>query len=118
MKQRIINSNEVKILSLQPFVNAALEIAEEGNAADQMAYSVSENINFYDLIKLVDMDIHGPAHYYYKGSLTTPTCNEVVNWLVMENTIEISEHQVRYHNHINIKLALWMPTAPHAWFSI
>ena len=95
-----------------------MEIAEEGDAADQMAHSVSESINFYNLIKLVDMEINGPAHYYYKGSLTTPTCNEVVNWLVMENTIEISEHQVRYHNHINIKLALWMPTAPHAWFSI
>ena len=103
----------------QPFVDAALEIAAEGNSDDQMAHVVSSSVNFKDFIKLVDMDVHGPAHYYYKGnleyilislrgrnlnsklpyyykgSLTTPECNEVVNWIVMENTISISEYQVR-----------------------
>jgi carbonic anhydrase len=44
------------------------------------------------------MDNNGPAYYYYKGSLTTPECNEVVNWIVMENTISISEYQVRHSN--------------------
>ena len=53
----------------QPFVNAAMKIAAEGNSADQMAHSVSSRVNFMDFIKLVNMDAHGPAHYYYKGNL-------------------------------------------------
>ena len=56
-----------------------------------------------DLIDQVDIDNNGPAYYYYKGSLTTPTCNEVVNWIVMENTISISEYQVRHSNSFNQK---------------
>ena len=46
-----------------------MEIAAEGNSADQMAHFVSSSVNFKDFIKLVDMDAHGPAHYYYKGNL-------------------------------------------------
>ena len=56
-----------------------------------------------DLIDQVDIDNNGPAYYYYKGSLTTPECNEVVNWIVMENTISISEYQVRHSNSFNQK---------------
>lgn len=36
----------------------------------------------------------GFGHYYYKGSLTTPTCNEQVFWIVMERSISISQLQV------------------------
>ena len=38
----------------------------------------------------------GPGYYSYDGSLTTPTCNEVVSWFVMERAIAISQEQV--HN--------------------
>jgi len=43
------------------------------------------------------------AFYRYPGSLTTPICNEVVNWYVMQNPIEMSEAQIaqytkRYNN--------------------
>lgn len=32
----------------------------------------------------------GRGYYYYKGSLTTPSCNEVVDWLVFENAVQIT----------------------------
>ena len=85
-------------LSLQPFVEAALEIGAEATYDDQAAIEVSKSIVLKDFIDLVEMDNNGPAYYYYKGSLTTPGCNEVVNWIVMENTIAISEYQVRHSN--------------------
>ena len=85
-------------LSLQPFVEAALEIGAEATYDDQAAVNVSKSIVLKDFIDLVDIDNNGPAYYYYKGSLTTPGCNEVVSWIVMENTISISEYQVRHSN--------------------
>jgi carbonic anhydrase len=43
------------------------------------------------------------SFYRFPGSLTTPMCNEVVNWYVMKQPIELSEAQIqayteRYHN--------------------
>jgi carbonic anhydrase len=43
------------------------------------------------------------SFYRFPGSLTTPICNEVVNWYVMKNPIEMSEAQIseyakHYHN--------------------
>lgn len=38
--------------------------------------------------------------YRYSGSLTTPTCNEVVTWTVFQEPISISENQV---SEINVK---------------
>ena len=48
-------------------------------------------------LKLQDfIDAVGPGYYSYDGSLTTPTCNEVVSWRVMDKTIAISEDQVQF----------------------
>ena len=85
-------------LSVQPFVDAANEIGALATYADQEAKEVDTDITLKNLIDLVDIDNNGPAYYYYKGSLTTPECNEIVNWFVMENTISISETQVRHSN--------------------
>ena len=85
-------------ISLQPFVDAAIAIGAKATYALQEAEEVATSIKLKDLIDLVDIDNNGPAYYYYKGSLTTPECNEVVNWFVMENTISISETQVRHSN--------------------
>lgn len=34
------------------------------------------------------------AYYYYPGSLTTPPCSEIVDWVVFKNPITISQGQV------------------------
>ena len=34
------------------------------------------------------------TYYNYTGSLTTPPCSEGVNWMVMTNTVEVSDAQV------------------------
>ena len=47
-------------------------------------------------VKINPMDLL-PAdqnYYRYPGSLTTPICNEVVQWFVMKNPIEMSEAQI------------------------
>ena len=55
-------------------------------------------------VKIDAMDLL-PANrtfYRYPGSLTTPICNEVVNWYVMQNPIEMSEAQIEaYTKHYN-----------------
>jgi len=37
--------------------------------------------------------------YRYQGSLTTPPCSEIVNWFVLKNTINVSDHQVSQFAH-------------------
>ena len=56
-------------------------------------------------VKINPMDLLPTDRSFYRfpGSLTTPICNEVVNWYVMKNPIELSEAQIaeytkQYHN--------------------
>jgi len=68
---------------LQPIVDAALAIH------DDQSLEVTAEVNLNEFIKEV-----GPGYYTYDGSLTTPTCNEVVSWYVMEGAIAISQEQI------------------------
>ena len=36
----------------------------------------------------------GGSHYRYPGSLTTPGCSEIVSWVVMADSIAVSQDQV------------------------
>ncbi len=45
-------------------------------------------------INVADLLPEGKAYYHYSGSLTTPPCSEGVNWMVLENTVEVSAAQV------------------------
>ncbi|HHT9114792.1 MAG TPA: carbonic anhydrase [Candidatus Wunengus sp. YC65] len=37
---------------------------------------------------------HDMSYYTYAGSLTTPPCSEIVNWIVLKTPIEISKSQI------------------------
>ena len=52
----------------------------------------------------------GPGYYSYDGSLTTPGCNQVVTFIIMEKAIAISQEQVR-----NIEKLL-AQTSAHYWY--
>jgi|SRR5271166_2421983 len=55
-------------------------------------------------VKINPMDLLPADRSFYRfpGSLTTPICNEVVQWYVMQNPIELSEGQiVEYTKHYN-----------------
>jgi carbonic anhydrase len=61
--------------------------------------------NRVDGIKINPADLlpSDRSFYRFPGSLTTPDCNEVVNWYVMKTPIELSESQIQeysrhYHN--------------------
>ena len=45
-------------------------------------------------------DVWTPGNfYYYEGSLTTPGCNEIVNWFVVDAPIQVSTKQmVKFQN--------------------
>jgi len=42
-------------------------------------------------IQPMDMIPTNLSYYYYQGSLTTPGCNEVVQWFLLRNTINVPE---------------------------
>ena len=42
------------------------------------------------------------GYYTYPGSLTTPTCNPVVTWVVLASAIEVTEVRLRAHVHVRI----------------
>jgi len=47
----------------------------------------------FKVSSLINPVISGP-YYSYSGSLTTPTCNEVVQWIVFKETLSISSAQM------------------------
>lgn len=64
--------------------------------------------NTYDESKTINVKALYPtnqAYYSYHGSLTTPPCSQVVNWIVMEHPVEASAQQlhsfegVLHHNY-------------------
>lgn len=42
-------------------------------------------------------------YYTYLGSLTTPPCSEIVNWIVMKEHAIIGQRQVKYYIMIDQK---------------
>jgi len=68
---------------LQPIIDAANALHADPNA------EVDTDVTLKDFLEVV-----GPGYYSYDGSLTTPGCNEVVTWFVMEKAIAISQEQI------------------------
>jgi len=79
----VVGQNGSDFAPLQPVVDAALAMH------DDQTVQVPATIDHKKFLKAV-----GPGYYNYDGSLTTPTCNEVVSWYVMEGAIAISQAQL------------------------
>jgi carbonic anhydrase len=59
--------------------------------------------NIYDFSPVANLDINPiisayEDYFHYKGSLTTPDCNQIVNWIVMKNPLIISTNQFNVLN--------------------
>ena len=52
-------------------------------------------LNFpFQLGSLIEPSIMSGKYFSYEGSLTTPGCDEVVEWILYKKPLEISETQV------------------------
>ena len=54
---------------------------------------VTTDFEFWKMIKSQDVDLD--AFWNYQGSLTTPTCNPVVEWIVMKDHLSLSPKLVK-----------------------
>jgi len=70
--------------ALQPIISALSDIT---------GYGDSIGFSSFDLEALISPAMGG-RYATYQGGLTTPTCNEVVRWINMEQPLDISEAQL------------------------
>ena len=61
--------------------------------AKKTVRDVTTAFKFWDLIQAQGIDLD--AFWNYQGSLTTPTCNPVVEWIVMRDHISLPPTLVR-----------------------
>ena len=62
------------------------DTAATSDIFDTIDFTQAGSANFNTVLTSL---IANKAVYHYKGSLTTPTCGEVVNWFVMGETLPI-----------------------------
>lgn len=61
---------------------------------DNLPAEVGEPLAVGDDIALAALLPESRAFYTYQGSLTTPPCSEIVRWLVLTETLELSAGQI------------------------
>jgi len=74
---------------LEMLVNKAVYNQRQG--IDQREFNPQSAFSLGDLVGSIDTD----AFYRYQGSLTTPSCNEVVRWTVFKDTLKINRFLAR-----------------------
>jgi len=64
---------------------------------DRIPKTIDKEVTYEDArINVADFLPAVKKYYHYDGSLTTPPCSENVSWFVLEDSVEISEDQIRY----------------------
>lgn len=57
---------------------------------------VEADINLNKIVKRINPTFASDFNYWhYEGSLTTPDCNEAVQWHVVERPLQITDAQVK-----------------------
>ena len=55
----------------------------------------SVNLSLSQIVQRINPTFSGDFNYwFYNGSLTTPNCNEAVNWILAEKPLQITKEQV------------------------
>ena len=83
-----IDAEDVDVAWFGPIEDAARVICE---AEDQEKAKVEAELSMDQVIEVFE-DFEG--FYHYKGSLTTPDCFEIVNWIVAKNRISVRPAQL------------------------
>ena len=63
------------------------ETVEEETVEEEVAEDVYVMVNMGEVFDLVPAN---SAFYAYPGGLTTPTCDEEVNWMVNKNVLRVN----------------------------
>ena len=56
-------------------------------------------------MQVLKFPIHSDLNglYHYEGSLTTPSCDEIVQWVVMDKPLHVRQNGLVSFNHANKK---------------
>jgi carbonic anhydrase len=60
--------------------------------ADLKMSGANSTINDLSIRSFIPSSLN--RYFYYEGSLTAPTCDEVVQWVLLDQTLKISEEQL------------------------
>jgi len=77
------------------FFKEGSENAFLANFIDSLPAGVDDHYSSAKLVNVADVLPVAEAYYTYSGSLTTPSCSEVVTWLVLKNPVEASSVQIQ-----------------------
>ncbi len=92
-------NNELSVIGLMINEGAA-------NSALEQAWKVlpkevtTEDVKVTDAIELMGLLPENKQTFRYEGSLTTPPCSEEVEWIILEQPIEMSKEQIELFRHV------------------
>lgn len=96
LEAHFVHANEQGELAV---IAVMFEPGDKNPALDPLLAAIPPKINETEVLKRsVDLAALFPSdkHYYrFSGSLTTPPCTEGVRWLVMKQTVTLSEDQLK-----------------------